>query len=110
MLHGIQPSNSAQPKMDAVRAYGAEITFCEPTTPARAATLADVQARTGWMGRYLDRVGEVNNAVQGLSLEGDLSPALATERVAVSAASVPRCRSGWDRPAWCSARAWTWCS
>ena len=42
-----QPDNSAKPKIDAVRAYGAEITFCEPNAPARAATLAEVQARTG---------------------------------------------------------------
>lgn len=44
---GPQPSNSAQPKIDAVRSYGAEITFCEPTAPARAATLQSVQTRTG---------------------------------------------------------------
>ena len=42
-----QPSNSAQPKIDAVRSYGAEITFCEPNAPARASTLAAVQERTG---------------------------------------------------------------
>ena len=49
----------------------------------------DVQARTGWLGRYLDRVGEVNNPLQGLSLENDLSPALATSNVAVAATSAP---------------------
>ncbi|KAH9939303.1 tryptophan synthase beta subunit-like PLP-dependent enzyme [Epithele typhae] len=43
----VMPDDSAQPKIDAVRAYGAEITFCAPTAPARAATLAAVQARTG---------------------------------------------------------------
>ena len=45
----------------------------------------DVQARTGWLGRYLDRVGEPNNAIQGLSLESRLSPTLATSNVAVAA-------------------------
>ena len=30
-----------------MRGYGAEITFCEPNAPARAATLAAVQAQTG---------------------------------------------------------------
>ncbi|HEX8087023.1 MAG TPA: DUF1501 domain-containing protein [Solirubrobacteraceae bacterium] len=45
----------------------------------------DVQARTGWLGRYLDRVGEPNNAIQGLSLDGQLSPTLATSNVAVAA-------------------------
>jgi uncharacterized protein (DUF1501 family) len=47
----------------------------------------DVQARTGWLGRYLDRVGDPNNAIQGLSLEGQLSPTLATSSVAVAATS-----------------------
>jgi uncharacterized protein (DUF1501 family) len=47
----------------------------------------DVQGRTGWLGRYLDRVGEPNNAIQGLSLEGSLSPTLATSNVAVAATS-----------------------
>ncbi|KAI0677696.1 tryptophan synthase beta subunit-like PLP-dependent enzyme [Trametes maxima] len=43
----VMPNNSAQPKIDAVRAYGASITFCEPNAPARAATLAAVQNETG---------------------------------------------------------------
>ncbi|CAL1699959.1 unnamed protein product [Somion occarium] len=43
----VMPSNSSQVKIDAVRSYGAEIMFCEPNAPARAATLAMVQARTG---------------------------------------------------------------
>lgn len=43
----VMPSNSAQPKINAVKSYGAEITFCKPNAPARAATLAQVQARTG---------------------------------------------------------------
>ena len=47
MVHGIQPSNSAQPKIDAVRAYGGAITFCAPTAPACAAALATVRAQTG---------------------------------------------------------------
>ncbi|MCW2989554.1 MAG: hypothetical protein JWM73_148 [Solirubrobacterales bacterium] len=46
-------------------------------------------AATGWMGRYLDTYGQLNNPVQGLSLDGTLSPALATSRVAVAAASSP---------------------
>ncbi len=50
----------------------------------------DVNARTGWMGRWLDRVGEPNNAIQGLSLESELSPSLATSRVAVAATSSPQ--------------------
>lgn len=49
----------------------------------------DVNARTGWLGRWLDVVGEPNNAIQGLSLERELSPSLATARVAVAATSSP---------------------
>ena len=49
----------------------------------------DVGARTGWMGRWLDLVGEPNNAIQGLSLEYALSPSLATSRVAVAATASP---------------------
>lgn len=49
----------------------------------------NVQERTGWMGRYLDLVGQPNNAIQGLSLESELSPTLATSRVAVAATSTP---------------------
>ena len=29
---------------------------------------------TGWMGRYLDRVGTTDNPLQGLALSGDLAP------------------------------------
>jgi uncharacterized protein (DUF1501 family) len=49
----------------------------------------DVHARTGWLGRWLDVVGDPNNAIQGLSLENELSPSLATSRVAVAATSSP---------------------
>jgi uncharacterized protein (DUF1501 family) len=46
-------------------------------------------AATGWLGRYLDRYGTQNNPIQGLSLDGTLSPALATSSVAVAASSTP---------------------
>ncbi len=46
----------------------------------------DPTGRTGWLGRYLDRVGDPNVPIQGLSLSGSLSPVLATGRVAVAAA------------------------
>ncbi len=49
----------------------------------------DVAGRTGWMGRYLDIVGQVNNPIQGLSLDSQLSPSLASTTVSVSAASSP---------------------
>ena len=45
----------------------------------------DPNATTGWLGRYLDRVGSLNVPIQGLSLDGSLSPQLATSSVAVAA-------------------------
>jgi uncharacterized protein (DUF1501 family) len=47
----------------------------------------DPNASTGWLGRYLDRVGSLNVPIQGLSLDGSLSPQLATSSVAVAATS-----------------------
>src|SRR5271168_3431794 len=49
----------------------------------------DANARSGWMGRYLDLVGEPNNPLQGLSLDYSLAPALATETMPVAAVSSP---------------------
>jgi uncharacterized protein (DUF1501 family) len=45
------------------------------------------QLRTGWLGRYLDRVGSPDNPLQGVSLDGDLSPSLATAKMPVAALS-----------------------
>ena len=64
----------------------------------------DTGARTGWLGRWLDVVGDPNNAIQGLSMEYDLSPALATSRVAVAATASPsdykfESWGVWDTPA-----------
>ena len=41
--------------------------------------------RTGWLGRYLDRVGTMDNPLQGLALDGELAPSLATGKVPVAA-------------------------
>jgi uncharacterized protein (DUF1501 family) len=38
----------------------------------------DAGAQVGWLGRYLDRSGSPDNPLQGLSLNSNLSPALAT--------------------------------
>ena len=51
------------------------------------ATEADL--RTGWLGRYLDRVGKKDNPLQGLSLDDTLAPALATGKVPVASISGP---------------------
>ena len=45
--HVVMPSNSPKVKVDAVKGYGAEITFCVPTLEARETTLAQVVAATG---------------------------------------------------------------
>ncbi|MBN8867416.1 MAG: DUF1501 domain-containing protein [Solirubrobacterales bacterium] len=45
----------------------------------------DTDARTGWMGRYLDLVGSNDNPLQGLSLSNTLAPALATRDKPVAA-------------------------
>src|SRR2546423_4489633 len=49
----------------------------------------DVRARYGWLGRYLDAAGASDNPLQGLSLDGELSPALAPARVPVAAVERP---------------------
>jgi uncharacterized protein (DUF1501 family) len=41
--------------------------------------------RTGWLGRYLDAVGDDENPLQGLSLDGSLSPMIATADKPVAA-------------------------
>lgn len=43
----VMPRNTLQVKQQAVAAFGAEITLCEPTLEARETGLAAVQARTG---------------------------------------------------------------
>ena len=45
----------------------------------------DARLTTGWLGRYLDTVGTQTNPLQGLSLDGSLSPTLATKNVPVAA-------------------------
>jgi uncharacterized protein (DUF1501 family) len=45
----------------------------------------DANLRTGWMGRLLDRIGSEDNPLQGLSMDGWLSPGLATSSKPVAA-------------------------
>ena len=47
----------------------------------------EANLRTGWIGRYLDRVGKKDNPLQGLSLDDTLAPALATAKVPVASIS-----------------------
>lgn len=45
--------------------------------------------RLGWMGRYLDAAGTQSNPLQGLSLDSQLGPALATNGAPVAAVDSP---------------------
>jgi uncharacterized protein (DUF1501 family) len=49
----------------------------------------DARLLTGWMGRYLDTIGSLDNPLQGLSLGGSLLPSLATSRVPVATIDAP---------------------
>ena len=60
----------------------------------------DPKLVTGWMGRYLDRVGTQDNPLQGLSLDGDLAPAIATARVPVAAVASPDQYDFWAPGVW----------
>ena len=55
---------------------------------------------TGWMGRYLDRVGSPDNPLQGLALDSTLAPALASARVPVAAVESPVDHDFWARDVW----------
>ena len=56
--------------------------------------------QTGWLGRYLDRVGTKDNPLQGVSLDGDLSPSLATASKPVAALSGVGDYSFWAPGVW----------
>ena len=45
----------------------------------------EIGFRTGWMGRYIDVVGDDDNPLQGLSMDGSLSPMIATAERPVAA-------------------------
>ncbi len=56
--------------------------------------------RTGWLGRYLDRVGAADNPLQGLSLDNTLAPALATAKVPVASIDGPDQYDFWSNRVW----------
>ena len=61
---------------------------------------ADERLSTGWLGRYLDRVGKPDNPLQGLSLDWSLQPSLATARMPVAAVDAPDRYDFWARGVW----------
>ncbi len=55
----------------------------------------DANNRLGWLGRYLDVAGNPDNPLQGLALDDNLAPSLATARVPVAAVDSPAAYSWW---------------
>jgi uncharacterized protein (DUF1501 family) len=60
----------------------------------------DERLATGWLGRFLDRYGVLDNPLQGLSLDWGLQPALAAKRVPVAAIDGPDRFDFWARGVW----------
>jgi len=60
----------------------------------------DSRLQTGWLGRYLDHVGTPDNPLQGVSLDGDLSPSLATAKKPVAALSGAGNYQFWSHNVW----------
>ena len=61
---------------------------------------------TGWLGRFLDRVGRPDNPLQGLALSGDLAPALATAKMPVAAIDGPGDYDFWAPGVWGEVEDW----
>jgi uncharacterized protein (DUF1501 family) len=60
----------------------------------------DPHLRTGWVGRVLDVIGTPDNPLQGVSLDGQLSPTLASARNPVAAVDDPADVGFWTPGAW----------
>lgn len=61
---------------------------------------ADTRVTTGWLGRYLDQVGTGTNPLQGLSMDSEMNPTLATAVNPVAAIDLPETFSLWLRDVW----------
>jgi uncharacterized protein (DUF1501 family) len=61
---------------------------------------ADERLSTGWLGRYIDRVGKPDNPLQGLSLDWSLQPSLATAKMPVAAVDAPDRYDFYARGVW----------
>jgi uncharacterized protein (DUF1501 family) len=66
----------------------------------------DRRLETGWLGRFLDKTGQPDNPLQGLSLDGELSPALATAKMPVSAVNGPGDYDFWAPGVWGDVENW----
>jgi uncharacterized protein (DUF1501 family) len=69
--------------------------------------VTDAGTNTGWLGRYLDVAGSPGNPFQGLSLDGEMNPTLATARNPVAAIDRPENFSLWLEDVWGDVFDWT---
>ena len=60
----------------------------------------ETSVTTGWLGRYLDVAGNSGNPLQGLSMDGEMNPTLATARTPVAAIDRPEDFSLWLNGVW----------
>ena len=60
----------------------------------------DAHLRTGWMGRYLDVAGTMDNPIQGLALSDSLQPSLASMNVPIAAVSQVDDYEFWAENVW----------
>ena len=60
----------------------------------------DAGLTSGWLGRYLDRKGSPDNPLQGLSLDYQLQPALASTKVPVASVAAPDEYTFWAPGVW----------
>jgi uncharacterized protein (DUF1501 family) len=60
----------------------------------------EANLRTGWLGRWLDHVGTDDNPLQGLSLDYQLQPSLATARRPVASLASPTDYKFWSPGVW----------
>ena len=62
--------------------------------------VTETRVVTGWLGRYLDLAGSPTNPLQGLSMDGEMNPTLATARSPVAAIQKPEDFSLWLTGVW----------
>lgn len=67
----------------------------------------DASLTTGWLGRYIDIAGDPANPLQGLSLDGQMNPTIATARNPVAAIDQPDNFAVWVNGIWGDAAEWT---
>ncbi|HTX29825.1 MAG TPA: DUF1501 domain-containing protein [Solirubrobacteraceae bacterium] len=66
----------------------------------------DTELETGWLGRYLDVAGTPTNPFQGLSMDGQMNPTLASARNPVAAIDQPDNFSMYINGVWGDAFEW----